>query len=302
MTRSPKLPTAVVGTGRLARSLVPLLTPAGHPVVAVVGRSLKAARTAARGARRARATTSLRLGCERATLLLLAVSDRALPLLARRLAALDRIEWRERVVLHHAGALGPAPLEPLREAGAAVGLLHPLQSLGVPELAKEIVPGSRARIEGDRRGLATARRLARALGMRPLPLRDPSPSDRTAYHAAASLCSNDLLALLAVGVGLLESTGLRGRAAVDALLPLVRGTLRQVEREGLAGPLTGPAPRGDVDTLRAHLRRLADGSPEDREIHRLLSLRLARLARERGEVAASETLAALGGRKPRRGV
>jgi predicted short-subunit dehydrogenase-like oxidoreductase (DUF2520 family) len=300
--RPNEIATTVVGTGRLARSLVPLLRPAGHPVVAVVGRRLSAARSVCRHARRARATTSPRVGVGLGRLILLAVPDRAIGAVATKLASLSDVDWKRRSVLHHAGALGCEPLEPLRVAGAGVGILHPLQSLGVPALAAEILPDSRARIEGDRRGLAAARRLARALGLTPLPLRKLSSGDRTAYHAAASLVSNDLLALLAVGAGLLESTGLGRRRALDALLPLARGTLRQVEQAGLAGPLTGPAPRGDVDTLRAHLRRLAKGPPEDREIHRLLSIRLARLALERGEPDARETVTALGGSKRRRGL
>jgi predicted short-subunit dehydrogenase-like oxidoreductase (DUF2520 family) len=136
----------------------------------------------------------------------------------------------------------------------------------------------------------------------PLRLGQLSAEDRTAYHAAASLFSNDVLALLAMGTELLESIGLGRRQALDALLPLARGTLRQVERRGLAGPLTGPAPRGDLETLRAHLRRLERGTPGDREIHRLLSLRLARLALAHGEEAAAATLSALGGSRRRRGV
>ena len=78
--------------------------------------------------------------------------------------------------------------------------------------------------------------------------------------------------------------------------------MRQLDRSGLAGPLTGPAVRGDVATLRAHLARLADGTAEEREIHRLLSLRLARLALDFGESDAAATLAAFGGSKRKRGV
>ena len=302
MTRTPRVATTLVGTGRLARSLAPLLGRAGHPLVAVVGRSVAAARCVARRVSGARATTSLRTGAEQGRLVLLAVPDRAIATVARELASTE-IVWRGRVVLHHAGALGCEPLRSLRRAGAGVGVLHPLQSLGTPELVSEILPGSRARVEGDARGRRAALRLARALGLVPLALRDLTPRQRTAYHAAASLCSNDLLALVAVGCGLLESLGLGRRRALDALLPLLRGTLRQIERGGLTGPLTGPATRGDVDTLRAHLRRLAHGgAAEDREIHRLLSVRLARLALEHGESEAQATLRAFAGRKPRRGV
>ena len=298
MGRAPAVPTAVIGCGRLARSLIPLLGPSGYRVVTVLGRRLGAARSAARGVASARATTSAAIAVEPAQLVLLAVADRAISEVVDRLAVLPQIDWKRRTVLHHAGALGLDPLRPLQRVGAAVGLVHPLQSLGVPSLAAQLLPGSRARVAGDRRGRAAALSLARALDLVPLGLgNDLTPQERNAYHAAASLFSNDVVALLAIGTELLQSIGLSRRRALDALLPLLRGTVAQIDRSGLDGPLTGPAIRGDVDTLRAHLRRLSHGSPEDREIHRLLSIRLARLALRRGERTAAATIAGLIGRK-----
>jgi len=296
------LPTAVIGTGRLARALVPLLGRGGHPVVAVYGRSRRAARVALGERSPAQATTSLRAAVVPARLVLLAVADRAVPLVARRLADLDGIDWRERVVLHHCGALGPEPLAPLAARGAATGLLHPLQSLGLATHAAPLLRGSRARIEGSGHAPRVARALARALGLVPLPLGRLAPDDRVLYHAAAALCSNDVLALLSAGVTLLERIGLDRSQATRALLPLARGTLLQVERAGLAGPLTGPAARGDLITLRAHLRALGRLDPSTRTAHRALSLVLARLARACGEAGADRTLRGLSGPRRRSGV
>jgi predicted short-subunit dehydrogenase-like oxidoreductase (DUF2520 family) len=302
MARPRQVATTLVGTGRLARALAPILADAGHPVAAIVGRTAAAARAVARLAPGARATTDPGLGAACGRLVLLAVPDRALASTAAGLAACAAVRWKERVVLHHAGAFGCEPLRPLRRAGAGVGLLHPLVALGVARLAPRLLPGCRARVEGDRRGLAAARRLTRALGMTPLPLPPLAPAERVAYHAAASLVSNDLLALVSMGCELLASLGLGERRALAALLPLARGTLLQIESAGLGGPLTGPAARGDVATLEAHLRRLARGRAADAEIHRLLSLRLARLARARGLAGAAATRAVLAGPAHRRGL
>jgi len=296
MARSKRIPTTIVGTGKLARSLAPLLDRAGYPIAAIVGRTRRAAVAVCDSTRRAHPTTSPRVGAERGLLILIAVSDRAIETVARKLAAARGIDWSERTVMHHAGALGPEPLARLAAAGATVGVMHPLQSLGTPRLAREILPGSRARVEGDRAGAAAARRLARALELVPLDFPELSEEDRTAYHAAASLLSNDLLALLTIATELLEAAGLERDRALAALLPLARGTLRQLEAEGLGGALTGPAARGDVETLRRHLERLRARSPQDAEAHRLLSLRLARLALELGESSAARTRRALGGR------
>ena len=283
MNAAEPMTTAVIGAGRLARALLPLLGPAGYPVVAVAARRSAAARAAARGLARVRATTSLRGAVEDARLVLLAVPDAAVRGGARTIAAPPGFDWSGRTVLHHAGALGVEPLETLARAGAGVGVLHPLQCLGTASAASRLVPGSRARIDGDRRGRPVASRLARDLGLVPLRLpRGLTESQRATYHAAAALVSNDLVALLALGTEMLESIGLSRRAAREALLPLARGTLDQLSGAGIRGAITGPVARGDLETLRGHLRALGRRSKAAAEVHRLLSRRLARLVREQG--------------------
>jgi predicted short-subunit dehydrogenase-like oxidoreductase (DUF2520 family) len=208
-------------------------------------------------------------------------------------------------VLHHAGALGLKPLGALARAGAWTGLLHPLQCIGDGARAARLLPGSHARVEGQPRARRAALRLARDLGLLPLrPARPLRSSERAAYHAAASLLSNDLLALLGIGVELLESIGYGRRAALAGLVVLARGTLDQVKDAGLRSALTGPVVRGDTTTVEAHLRRLAARSRDEAEIHRLLSRRLLRLAEREGRapaVASRSRLKALLARPAGRG-
>ncbi len=270
-------PTSVIGAGKLACALVPLLGSAGFPVDSVASKRLASARRACRGVPDVTATRDIDRAVDKARLVLLAVPDSEIAPVALRLAACDG--WERRTVLHHAGSLGIEPLEPLGTLGAAVGVMHPLQSLGRPDLAADTLAGSRARIEGDTRGRSVASRLARALGL--VPLRLPprlSKEDRATYHAAAALVSNDLIALMDLGTELFESLGLSRAAARSALLALARGTLVQAEG-GLKGALTGPVVRGDAETVKEHLRVLRRRSPDDAEVHRLLGRRLARLAR-----------------------
>jgi predicted short-subunit dehydrogenase-like oxidoreductase (DUF2520 family) len=261
--------TAVIGKGKLAQAILPLLPAAGYPLLAVAGRGDDPV-DAVRGAR----------------LVLLAVPDAVLGEVARTLAVSDQ-GWKGRTVLHHAGALGLEPLLPLKKRGASVGLLHPLQCLGGSEMATELLAGSYARIEGTAKARTIAHRLAKGLGMVPLRFRgELSAADRSAYHAAASLISNDLLALVALGADLLEGIGLARADAIDALLPLAAGTLAQAGGDGLASAFSGPVVRGDVATVEAHLKTLSRRSKQAAEIHRLLSRRLLRLsADETGQPA-----------------
>ena len=68
------------------------------------------------------------------------------------------------------------------------------------------------------RALDTARALAGALGMRPFEIDD---EDRAAYHAAASIASNYLVALEDAAERLLATTGVER----ELLVPLVRATV-----------------------------------------------------------------------------
>jgi pyruvate dehydrogenase (quinone) len=64
-----------------------------------------------------------------------------------------------------------------------------------------------------------------------------------------------------------------------ALLPLLRSSLANIEQLGVPAALTGPIPRGDVDTIRSHLARL---SPADRVLYCGLGRELLRLGRAAG--------------------
>jgi predicted short-subunit dehydrogenase-like oxidoreductase (DUF2520 family) len=99
--------------------------------------------------------------------------------------------------------------------------------------------------------------LAERLGLRPLVV----PSDGKAlYHAAASIASNYLVALLDLAQQALGSFD--GPAdALEVLLPLVQGTLANVMQAGAENALTGPIVRGDIETVRSHCLALRKQHP-----------------------------------------
>jgi predicted short-subunit dehydrogenase-like oxidoreductase (DUF2520 family) len=151
-----------------------------------------------------------------------------------------------------------------------------LQTVADPWLSGDRLMGAAFALAGETSALNAARRVVNALGGMPLVI---PPALRPTYHAAAVMASNYLIALLAVAARLLEHASVDGTRVLPALLPLVRGTLDNLEHLGVAAALTGPIPRGDADTVRLHLARL---SAEDRALYCALGLELLRLARQTG--------------------
>jgi predicted short-subunit dehydrogenase-like oxidoreductase (DUF2520 family) len=289
----------LVGAGGLARAMAPALARSGVASVTVAARRRPAAARAVRGVSGARAA-AIEEAIADAEIVILAVPDRAIASVARTIAPL-RASWRGVVVLHTAGSFGPELLAPLRARKASTGVLHPLAVLGAG--GETALRGAFARIEGSPKARTAAREVCSLTGL--TPLRGPGLSARTGrarYHAAASLASNDVVALLAAALDLLVRHGVSRRDATAALTGLASGAIAQVRDAGLSGALTGPVARNDATTLRRQLAVLAQADPAAAEAHRALSLRLVAVAAASGRLDrdASRALRALLARGRRR--
>ena len=205
----------VVGPGRAGTSMARALHGAGWEVADPVGRGQPVA-DAARGV----------------DLLVIATPDAAVAEVA---AAVEPVEAT--VIAHLAGSLGLDVLAPHQRRAS----VHPLVALPDPELGSERLRGATFAVAGD----PMAEEVVRALGGRSFTVDD---DHRAAYHAAACIASNHLVALL----GQAERVAATAGVPLDAYLDLVRATVENVAALGPARALTGPAARGDLATLDRH--------------------------------------------------
>ncbi len=213
----------LIGPGRAGLSLVRALSSAGYHVAGILGRS-DDQRPAARGV----------------DVLVLSVPDDAVAEVA---AGVDPDPGC--AVVHLAASLGLDALGPHARRAS----LHPLVPLPNPDVgAARLASGIAFAVAGD----PAAQEMALALGGRPFAVAD---SDRAAYHAAACVAANHVVALL----GQVERIAAGAGLGLDAFLDLSRAALDDVARLGPAAALTGPAARGDWATLERHRRALAAG-------------------------------------------
>ncbi len=164
------------------------------------------------------------------------------------------------LVVHLSGALGPGVLASHpRRAG-----LHPLVSLPDPEIgAERLAAGAWFAVAGD----DGVRQAVQALGGRAFEVRD---EDRVAYHAAACIASNHLVALF----GQVERIAGAAGVPLEAYLHLARETLENVARIGPAAALTGPVARGDHETVARHLEAI---DPSERGAYEAMAACAGRL-------------------------
>ena len=159
-----------------------------------------------------------------------------------------------RLVGHVSGATTLDALAAATDRGAIAFSLHPLQT--VPDERTDLT-GAPCAIAGSHpEAVEFARKLTEVLGMRPFEVPEHR---RAAYHAAASIASNFLVALQESAAELFETAGIDD--ARDLLAPLVLRTAANWSERG-GDALTGPIARGDEATVAEHLAALRDIAPE----------------------------------------
>jgi len=220
-----------------------------------------------------------------AGVVILAVRDDGIRPLAEVLAA-TRAITPDHVVLHLSGVQGQEALGPLVTSRAALGSLHPLQTIVEPERAAARLKGAWAAVEGMPRAVEAAERLARDLGMRPFRI---ATKAKAIYHAGAVFASNYLVVVEAMAQRLLRHAGLTDAEAWAALRPLVEGTLENLGSAEPKDALTGPIVRGDTATIVRHIESL---TLDDGKLYRALGRAALELAQKRGmDEATAERVA-----------
>ncbi len=234
----------IVGAGRAGSSFAGALTSVGHDVTLVHHDELDQLASP--------------------QLILLTVPDDAIGDVALAIAPSTN-----QVVAHVAGSLSLGVLGP----HPRVGSIHPLMLLPSGELGARRLVGATYSVAGDELMLD----VAASLRGRVITLRD---DQRTAYHATAAVAANHLVALMGHVGHLAESAGL----SLEDFLPLAQQALADVAAVGPRAALTGPASRGDMATIDAHLAAIP-------ESQRSTYVALANAAFELAEQQRSQTLA-----------
>ncbi len=274
----------IVGAGAVGTALGVALARAGWPVAAVASRDA-GRRERFRGlVPGSRAFAEAAAILDEVELIILAVPDDALPVLAGQLRL-----YSGQAMIHTSGALGAEVLEPAMAAGTQVGAFHPLVAFADLELAVAALRGATVAIEGDDQLVGLLASMAEAIGAVPVRL---APGTKAAYHAAAVLAAGGFTALLDAIAELGAVAGLDEAGSLAIYGRLAEQTLANARALGISAALTGPMTRGDVGTLDRHLAALEAHAPDVLPLYRAAAEREIVLAESRG-VLAPEAAAAM---------
>jgi predicted short-subunit dehydrogenase-like oxidoreductase (DUF2520 family) len=276
---------AIIGAGRIGGAIGHLLAQAGYLVTAVVSRKQETADKARAFIGSGEPMTDVVKAASSADIVFITTQDGEIKNTCDAIAAGGGFRTGT-TVAHTSGAQTLDLLQTARPAGAYRAVLHPLQSVPSRELGVKNIPGSYFRIEADPETAATARGLVQALGGIELEMPKWKTGRESAalYHAGAVVASNFFVALVDLSLRFYEVLGADRKDALKAVLPLIKGTLANIESAGVPGALTGPIMRGDVETVRGHLEALRARTPELVALYKELARHTVTVARDKGDL------------------
>jgi predicted short-subunit dehydrogenase-like oxidoreductase (DUF2520 family) len=241
----------IVGTGNTATVLGKRLKNSGHKIVQVFGRDPRKAASLA-GILGASPVSQYREVSFSADLMILAVSDSAIVEVASQLPGPCSL------VVHTAASISK---DVLKGTGSAFGVFYPLQSLKKNRSAIVDIP---ILIDASDSGsISLLRELAESLsGMVTI----AGDEERLRLHLAAVICNNFVNHLYVLA----EQYCLQENLDFSLLLPLINETAGALQEIPASAAQTGPARRGDHQTIEKHLH-LLNSHPQLGEIYRVLT-------------------------------
>jgi predicted short-subunit dehydrogenase-like oxidoreductase (DUF2520 family) len=279
---------AILGAGRAGSSLFRALAETGEPPLFWTRRAATAITARAEGLPVAWGAFPALSDFD---VVFLAIEDSAVGTVAGELAR-QPTDARP-LLVHMAGALDLSPLHRWRDVGGAIGSFHPIFSIATRRtplngaVAIDATP-----VEAGALLEAIAERLG-LMAIRPT-------GDRARYHAGAAIVGNFPQVLMEAAIRVLSGCGLTQDEVRAAFGPLLQSAAQNAIELGPVEGLTGPAARGDVDTLRRHLGAVA-GLPEVDGLYRAATRIAIELAEARGAPAIGAMEALLQEEDPEKG-
>ena len=265
---------SIIGAGRLGGALAIALARKNFAVEYLAARNFEAAEKIAKLIEPPpKIITAERFSEITSDVILITTQDSEIENVADILAKTTNIKPQ---VFHTSGSLSSEILKDLKAVGCPTGSIHPLISISDARLGAGRLASAYFCVEGDEQAISTAEKIVETLGGKSFSI---AAEYKTLYHASAVTACGHLVALVDAAIEMLSKCGLDEKDAQTILLPLIKSTVGNLEKQNTAEALTGTFARADAGTLDKHIKILRETtSPEALEIYLQLGSRSLKLA------------------------
>ena len=214
-----------IGAGRAAGAIAAALRERGYRVAAVASRSRSSAVALAERIEGCAAAPTAQAVADACDVVFITTLDDSIASVAAE------VDWPRGVgVAHCSGAASASILDAARERGAVTGSFHPMQTFTQATRGAADFAGVAVAVEGGPPLLDALVGMARALGARPVEVR---PEHRALYHLSGFLACGLMASQVGLAADLWRIMGFTREQGLQALLPILRGTVDSLDAQGL---------------------------------------------------------------------
>jgi predicted short-subunit dehydrogenase-like oxidoreductase (DUF2520 family) len=247
---SSKSKIAVIGAGRVSYSLVNALVKSGFNVSTIVSRSVTSAKTLAVRLKIKNFSSDLYSLTADPKIFFLSVPDNQISKVAKEISKLN-LDFENSIFIHLSGAENISVLDALKKKGAYTASFHIMQTF--PDKKLFNLKNSYAAIETkNKKAESFLFTLAKRLNLHPFKI---SSQNKIYYHLAGVYSSNFLVANQYYVKKLFDRTNF-GVDYKKVFHPISEMTLKNVKEKDVQNAVSGPVARGDIITVKKHLKIL----------------------------------------------
>lgn len=188
------------------------------------------------------------------------VNDDSLEMVSKEIAD-SNLDLKNKIFIHFSGIKPSSVFSNLKLKGSKIASLHPIQTFPTTCSQKAFYKTDFA-LEGD----DLKKHILNIFSCFEPEIFYIDPSQKAKYHAAAVISCNLMCMLLDISDELLKDCEIK--KGINVHEKLIESTIDNIMLLGPGKALTGPAVRGDLESLKTHMDIL---SGDDRKIYMLLT-------------------------------
>ncbi len=243
---------SIIGAGKLGASLGAAFFKKGYRIKAISCCHLYSAKESRKIIGEGLESTDNIKTAEAGEIVVLSIPDDQIKKTAEELAS-SSVTWQDKFIFHCSGLLSSKILLPLKNKGALTASIHPIQSFPKKRTPVEQFKNIYFGIEGSEKALESSKKIISDLGGKSITIQT---ENKPLYHTACTFASNLFITLINTAQTLLSQSGIEEQETFQMIQPLIQGTLNNMSQSQYDSPLTGPINRGDVNTIKLHLKAL----------------------------------------------
>lgn len=210
----------------------------------------------------------------------LSVSDNNIKSVAEEIASKVSKKFIEnKVFFHLSGALTSDELRVLKDLGGYVASLHPAQTFASKEDGWKKLYNIYFGFEGCNISKEYAKTIVEGFNGKMVCIKK---EDKTLYHAAACIISNYTVTLSYIASEILTGLGFEKEVSRKVFLPLIRGTVENLENRSILDSITGPIERGDDKIIAQHIEKLEYLDKDLLDIYKMLGKKTLKMVKNKG--------------------